>query len=110
MNLNITGHHVDLTEPLRNFVVEKLGRIERHSDDMIDANVVLTVEKQHHKAEATLHARGANLHAAATAENMYTAIDKLVDRLDRQTSKYKERHKDHHAREGLKVAAEQLVQ
>ncbi len=104
MNLNITGHHVDLTDALRNFVVEKLGRIERHSDDMIDANVILTVEKQGHKAEATLHARGANLHAEAMAENMYTAIDKLVDRLDRQTSKYKEKHKDHHAREGLKMA------
>ena len=110
MNLNITGHHVELTDPLRDFVTEKLGRIERHSDDMLDANVILTVEKVHHKAEATLHARGANLHAEATADNMYTAIDKLVDKLDRQTSKYKEKHKDHHAREGLRAAAEHLVQ
>lgn len=108
MNLNITGHHVDLTDSLHDYVVEKLGRIERHSDDMIDANVILTVEKQGHKAEATLHARGANLHAEATCENMYSAIDKLVDRLDRQTSKYKEKHKDHHVREGLKIASSQI--
>ncbi|MEN8720372.1 MAG: ribosome-associated translation inhibitor RaiA [Oceanococcaceae bacterium] len=106
MNLNITGHHVDLTDAMRNYVIDKLGRIERHSDDMIDANVILTVEKSGHKAEATLHARGANLHAEATCENMYSAIDKLVDKLDRQTSKYKEKLKDHHAREGLKMAAD----
>lgn len=108
MNLNITGHHVDLTPPLREFVQTKLHRIERHFENMIDANVILTVEKNRHKAEATLHARGANLHAEATEENMYAAVDKLVDKLDRQTCKFKEKHTDHHSREALKVNAELL--
>ncbi len=108
MNLNITGHHVDLTPALRECVENKLQRIERHFENMIDANVVLTVEKVRHKAEATLHARGANLHAEAEAENMYAAIDKLIDRLDRQTCKYKEKHTDHHSREALKVNAEMM--
>ena len=105
MNLNITGHHVDLTPPLREFVENKLQRIERHFENMIDANVVLTVEKVRHRAEATLHARGANLHAEAEADNMYAAVDKLIDRLDRQTCKHKEKHTDHHSREGLKANA-----
>ncbi len=108
MNLNITGHHVDLTDPLRDCVTTKLQRVERHFDKLIDANVILTVEKQRHKAEATLHTRGANLHAEATAENMYAAIDLLVDKLDRLTQKHKDKHMDHHAREGLKAASELL--
>lgn len=108
MNLNITGHHVDLTTPLREFVENKLQRIERHYENMIDADVVLTVEKVRHKAEATLHARGAALHAEAEADNMYAAVDKLVDRLDRQTCKHKEKHTDHHSREGLRANAAAL--
>lgn len=106
MNLNITGHHVDLTTPLREFVENKMQRIERHFEKMINADVVLTVEKLRHTAEGTLHARGATLHAEAEADNMYTAIDKLIDKLDRQTCKYKEKHKDHHTREGLKMASQ----
>ena len=108
MNLNITGHHVDLTPALREFVETKLQRIERHYENLIDANVILTVEKNSHKAEATLHARGANLFAEAAAENMYAAIDLLIDKLDRVTSKHKDKHTDHHQREGLKANAAQL--
>ncbi len=108
MNLNITGHHVDLTPALREFVQNKLQRVERHFENLIDGNVILTVEKVRHRAEATLHARGAAIHAEAEAENMYTAVDMLVDKLDRQTRKHKEKHTDHHAREGLKANAELL--
>lgn len=108
MNLNITGHHVDLTDPLRDYVKTKMQKIERHFENMIDANVILTVEKLRHKAEATLHARGVNLHAEATEENMYAAIDKLIDKLDRLTTKHKEKHTDHHQREGLKAAGQLL--
>ncbi len=108
MNLNITGHHVDLTPPLREFVETKLQRIERHFENMIDANVILTVEKDRHVAEATLHARGANLHAEAESDNMYKAVDRLIDKLDRQTCKHKEKHTDHHQREGLRAAAGEL--
>ena len=108
MNLNITGHHVDLTPALREFVENKLQRIERHFEQLIDGNVILTVEKVRHKAEATLHARGTNIHAEAEAENMYKAVDKMIDKLDRQACKQKEKHTDHHSREGLRANAELL--
>lgn len=103
MNLNISGHHVDLTPPLRDYVTLKLKRIERHFDHLINAEVVLTVEKLRHKAEATVHASGADLHAEATVDdNMYAAIDSLIDKLDQQTRKHKEKIRDHHVREAVK--------
>ncbi len=103
MNLNISGHHVDLTPPLKDYVAVKLKRLERHFDHLISAEVVLSVEKLRHRAEATVHASGADLHAAAIVdENMYAAIDMLVDKLDQQTRKHKEKLRDHHVREAPK--------
>lgn len=107
MNLNICGHHVELTDPLRDYVHTKMQRVERHFDKMIDAHIVLTVEKQRHKAEATVHACGGNLHAEAVNGDMYAAIDQLIDRLDRQTRKFKEQYRDHHAKEAQKGALTQ---
>ena len=105
MNLNISGHHLDLTQPLRSYVTDKLKRVERHFDHLIEASVILSVDKLQHKAEATLHARGANLHAAAIAPDMYAAIDGLIDKLDQQTRKFKDKIRDHHAREAPKHLA-----
>lgn len=103
MNLNISGHHLDLTPPLRDYVTSKLKRIERHFDHLINAEVVLTVEKLRHKAEATVHASGADLHAEAIVDdNMYAAIDALIDKLDKQTLKHKEKVRDHHMHEAVK--------
>jgi putative sigma-54 modulation protein len=103
MNLNISGHHVDLTMPLRDYVTTKLKRIERHFDHLIKAEVVLTVEKLRHKAEATVHTRGADLHAEATVEeDMYAAIDALIDKLDQQTRKHKEKLRHHHMKTAVK--------
>ncbi len=107
MNLNISGHHLDLTPPLREYVKEKLKRVERHFDHLISAEIILTVEKLEQKAEATIHASGANLHAAAVAEDMYAAIDMLSDKLDQQTRKHKEKLRDHHNREAHKRMAVQ---
>lgn len=98
MNLNITGHHIDMTEPLHNYVASKMERVERHFDHVIDAEVVLKVEKLRHQAMVTMQVRGATLHAEATKEDMYAAIDGMVDKLDRQTLKHKEKEKDHHGR------------
>lgn len=99
MNLNISGHHVELSDALREYVGNKLKRVERHFDHLIGANVILSVEKARHKAEATLHTRGADLHAEAIDGDMYAAIDMLADRLDSQTRKLKDKRRDHHARE-----------
>jgi len=103
MNLTISGHHLDLTAPLREYVTSKLKRIERHFDHLIKADVVLTVEKLRHRAEATVHASGADLHAEATVEqDMYAAIDALVDKLDQQTRKHKEKLRHHHVKTPVK--------
>lgn len=102
MNLNISGHHVELTPALRGYVQEKLKRVERHFDHLISAEIILTVEKDRQKAEATVHASGADLHAEATEPDMYAAIDMLMDKLDRQTRRHKEKLRDHHQAEAHK--------
>lgn len=100
MNINLTGHHVDITEPLRDYVSNKFDRLERHFDHVTDVHVVLGVEKLRHKAEATMHISGGTLFADAIEEDMYAAIDGLVDKLDRQVKKHKEKVTDHHRAEG----------
>ena len=104
MQLKLTGHHVEVTEAMRSYVHKKLDRVGRHFDQVIDINCVLTVEKLEQKAEATLHASGAAIHADAIDGNMYAAIDLLADKLDRAVVKHKEKLHDHHAAEGRKAA------
>ena len=86
----MSGHHVEVTPPLRGYVEKKLERIVRHFDHVIDVNVVLSVDKLRHKVEANLHIRGKDIHAEAIEPDMYAAIDALVDKLDRQVLKAKE--------------------
>lgn len=95
MQVSLSGHHVEITESMRNYVNEKVGRLDRHFDHAMDIHIVLTVEKLRHKAEATLHVSGSNLHADDVQEDMYAAIDGLVDKLDRQGKKHKEKMKSH---------------
>jgi len=104
MQLNVTGHHVNITPPLRDYVSSKLTRIQRHFDHLMDAHCILTVEKLQHKAEATLNLRGMRIYADAVEEDMYAAIDGLADKLDRQVRKHKERRTDHHARHVQRIA------
>jgi putative sigma-54 modulation protein len=104
MHIAVSGHHVDVTPPLRTYVERKLDRIVRHFDDVIDIHCVLTVEKLVHKAEATVHVSGNSLHADAIHEDMYAAIDLLVDKLDRLVTKHKEKIRDHHAAETRRAA------
>jgi putative sigma-54 modulation protein len=91
MQISITGHHVDLTEALRAYVSEKFTRVERHFDHLIDVHVVLTVEKLEQKAEATVQLNGAKIHAEDVQEDLYAAIDGLIDKLDRQVLRHKEK-------------------
>lgn len=95
MHIQISGHHVDLTDPLRNYVNTKLTRIERHFDNITNAHVTLSVEKIRQKAEATVHVSGADIFAASESEDMYAAIDTLTDKLDRQIIKHKEKVRSH---------------
>jgi len=102
MQLDITGHHVEVSEPLRDYVVSKLEKIERHFDLVTDVHCILTVEKLRHKAEATVSFNGAKIYADHTEEDMYAAIDGLAYKLERRVRKHKEKRGDHHARDSMK--------
>jgi putative sigma-54 modulation protein len=91
MNLNLTGNHLEITPAIRDYVVAKLDRVTRHFDHVIDVNVVMSVAKLRHKVEVNLHARGKDIHVEAVEPDMYAAIDALVDKLDRQVLKHKEK-------------------
>ncbi len=94
MQLNISGHHVELTPALKDYVSEKLERLERHFDHISNCQVTLEVDKVRQIADATLHVVGGEIHAKAENEDMYAAIDGLVDKLDRQILKHKEKSVD----------------
>ena len=96
MQLNISGHHVDISDALRSYVSDKLGKLERHYDNMTNVHVVLSVEKLKNRAEATIHVAGGELFADADCDDMYAAIDALVDKLDRQLIKHKEKVVNRH--------------
>ncbi len=100
MQINISGHHVELSTALQDFIRTKMQRIERHFDHVMEVHVVLGTERQLQKAEATIHVAGNNLHAESEHNDMYAAIDLLIDKLDRQVRKHKEKTTDTHAREG----------
>lgn len=94
MQLNITGHHIELTDALRTYVNDKFQRIERHFENVIHIHVILSVEKLEQKAEATMQVNGAKLHAEDTHSDLYAAIDGLIDKLDRQVLRHKEKSKE----------------
>lgn len=94
MQINVTGHHVDVTDSMRDYVGTKFERLERHFDHVINVHVILTVEKQRQKAESTIQVNGANIFADMTHDDMYAAIDGLIDKLDRQVIKHKEKMQD----------------
>jgi putative sigma-54 modulation protein len=91
MNVNVSGHHVEVTPAILSYVRAKLERISRHFDHVIDAHVILTVDKIRQKAECTLHVRGKDLHCESEEEDLYAAIDLLADKLDRQVLRYKDK-------------------
>jgi putative sigma-54 modulation protein len=91
MQLSLTGHHMDITDSLRSYVQEKMDRLERHFDHVTNVHVILSPEKNQQKAEATVHISGADVFADSTHDDMYAAIDALIDKLDRQVLKHKEK-------------------
>ncbi|HEY5774995.1 MAG TPA: ribosome-associated translation inhibitor RaiA [Xanthomonadales bacterium] len=95
MQIDITGHHVDVTPALRAYVTEKMQKIMRHSDQVISIRVILNVEKLQQLAEATVNVAGRTVFATVTATDMYASIDGLVDKLDRQVRRRKDRSTSH---------------
>ncbi|HEY9031042.1 MAG: ribosome hibernation promoting factor [Kangiella sp.] len=95
MQINLTGRHLDITDALRDFVNEKFAKLERHFDHINNVYVTLSVEKVRQIAEATLHVNGGEIFANSESEDMYAAIDLLIDKLDRQVIKHKEKMTRH---------------
>ena len=97
MHIKIDGRHVEVTESMHDYVETKMAKLERHFDHLVHVHVVLAVEKQRQKAEANIHVAGNDIHAESEDETMYAAIDTMVDKLDRQIKKHKEKLTDHRA-------------
>jgi putative sigma-54 modulation protein len=101
MNLTISGHHLEVTPALRSYVTEKLDRITRHFDQLVDIKVLLSIENQKEKerrqrAECNIRVKGSDLFAESAHSDLYAAVDELVDKLDRQVVRHKDRIQDHH--------------
>lgn len=105
MNLNLTGHHLEITPAIRDYVTAKLERVNRHFDHVIDVSVVLSVEKLRQKAEANVHLSGKNIFVESEDADLYAAIDSLVDKLDRQILRHKEKFSERRNGGGLKHQA-----
>ncbi len=108
MNLTISGHHLEVTPALREYVLTKLDRVTRHFDQVVDVNVLLTVEKlrekeRRQKAEVTLHTKGKDIFVEQSNEDMYAAIDELMDKLDRQVCRHKDKLQAHHHESGKRL-------
>jgi len=101
MNLTISGHHLDVSPALREYVRTKLDRVTRHFDQVVDINVLLSVEnlkekERRQRAEVTLHVKGRDIFVEQSHEDLYAAIDQLMDKLDRQVCRHKDKLQDHH--------------
>ena len=95
MNLTVSGHHVAVTPAIRSYVEDKLARVTRHFDHVIDVSVILSVEKLRQKAEVTVHVRGRDIYVESDDGDLYAAIDGLVHKLDRRILRHKDRVKAH---------------
>ena len=101
MNLTISGHHLEVTPALRTYVAGKLDRITRHFDQVVDVKVLLSIENQtekerRQKAECNINVKGSDMFAESAHEDMYAAVDELIDKLDRQVVRHKDRLQNHH--------------
>ena len=102
MNLNLTGNHVEITPAMREYVTTKISKVTRHFDHVIDVSVILSVEKHVQKAEANVHVKGKDIFVEADGDNMYASIDSLIDKLDRQVLKYKEKNLERRNQDSIK--------
>lgn len=102
MHIDITGHQLDVTTSMRDYLNTKFERIKRHFDQVINVHAILSVEKLSHKAEATMHINGKTLFAESTEEDLYAAIDLLTDKLDKQVRRHKDKITNKHRGESPK--------
>jgi len=105
MNLKISGHHLAITPAIRDYLQDKLAKVSRHFEQVMDVDVILSVDKLDQKAEAKVHLSGKDLFCESIDADMYAAIDGLADKLDRAVLKHKEKLVDHHNQESIRRAA-----
>lgn len=107
MNLNLTGRHLEITPAIRQHVTEKVAKLKTHFDGVMDVNVILSVDKLRQKAEGSVHVSGKDLFVESDDDNLYVAIDNMIDKLDRQIIKHKEKFEARrHDDSGKQAAAE----
>jgi putative sigma-54 modulation protein len=99
MKMQITGHQIEVTPALRSYAEQKIGKVKRHFDQVIDVHVIMKIDNLKQIAEATIHSAGRSFHADAAHEDLYAALDDLSDKLDRQVKKHKEIITNHHRRD-----------
>ena len=104
MRIEIVGHQIEVTPALKDTILGKLDKLERHSEALLDGRVILSVERLLKKVDATLNLSGHTIHAEAAAEDMYAAIDQLLDKLDRQVIKHKEKQTRHRSEQSIRTA------
>ena len=107
MNLHLTGHHLEITPAIRNYVTSKLERLTRHFDQVIDVNVIMSVDKLEQHIEANVHVPGSDIFCESTDADMYAAIDGLIDKLDRKIIRHKEKIVDHRQNGASRVRIEE---
>ena len=105
MNLKVSGHHLEITPAIRDYLQDKLARVSRHFEQVMDIDVILSVDKLDQKVEAKVHLSGKDLFCESVDADMYAAIDGLADKLDRAVRKHKEKLVDHHNQESIRRAA-----
>jgi len=110
MNLSICGRHLDVTPAIREYVMNKLARVLRHFDHVIDTQVMLSVEPLRHRAEITMRLSGKDIHCEAVDENLYAAIDLLADKIDRQVLKHKDKTQNHAAESAKRQSVDMAQQ
>lgn len=106
MQIQITGKHIQVTDPIKEFIHSKFSKLDRHFDHITQAHIIISIEKERHISEATVGVSGKNLFAKSESTDMYSAIDMLIDKLDAQLIKYKEKLKNHHGPKDKNLFAE----
>jgi putative sigma-54 modulation protein len=96
MQINFTGHNIEVTPALRSYAQDKLNKLEKHFDKITSIHVIFDVEKLSQVVEASVMIAKGELYARSESEDMYASIDSLIDKLDRQLIKHKEKIRDHH--------------
>ncbi len=105
MNLKVSGHHLEITPAIHDYLQEKLAKVSRHFEQVMDIDVILSVDKLDQKVEAKVHLSGKDLFCESVDADMYAAIDGLADKLNRAVLKHKEKLVDHHNQESIRRAA-----